>query len=98
MMTGSEYRRYMYRCERRGRRELDILLGWWAREHLLGLGDDELVHLDLVLALDDTDLWNFFCGDEGVAQSLRQQLTLEAYGLLEEMSLSFRGFRGFGSV
>ncbi|MDA7987992.1 MAG: succinate dehydrogenase assembly factor 2, partial [Alphaproteobacteria bacterium] len=85
MEMRAELRRYLYRCERRGGRELDLLLGGWARETLPELGEGELCDLGVILDLDDGDLWSFFCGDGEVAERLRLSLSVSAYALLERV-------------
>jgi antitoxin CptB len=64
----SEARRkqLLFRCQRRGFKELDLIFGAFAREHLNALTEDELEQLDLLLNAPDDDVYAWLRGYERV--------------------------------
>jgi antitoxin CptB len=62
----SEARRkqLLFRCQRRGFKELDLIFGAFAAEHLNALSDDELEQLDLLLNAPDDDVYAWLRGYE----------------------------------
>jgi antitoxin CptB len=55
-------RRAVWRAGHRGMRELDLVLGAYARAHVPGMGDDALAHFESILAAADTDLFDWVMG------------------------------------
>jgi len=66
----SETRRkqLLFRCQRRGFKELDLIFGAFAAEYLNGLNADELEQLDLLLNAPDDDVYAWLRGYEPVPQ------------------------------
>ncbi|MBV9570068.1 MAG: succinate dehydrogenase assembly factor 2 [Alphaproteobacteria bacterium] len=66
----SEARRkqLLFRCQRRGFKELDLIFGAFAREHLDTLTAGELDHLDLLLNASDDDVYAWLRGYEAVPE------------------------------
>jgi|SRR3954469_4003730 antitoxin CptB len=64
----SEARRkqLLFRCHHRGFKELDLIFGAFAREHLSTLGEGELEQLDLLLKAPDEDVYAWLRGYETV--------------------------------
>jgi antitoxin CptB len=64
----SEARRkqLLFRCQRRGFKELDLIFGAFAREHLKELSDGELDQLDLLLNAPDDDVYAWLRGYQPV--------------------------------
>jgi len=64
----SEARRkqLLFRCQRRGFKELDLIFGAFAAEHLNALNADELAQLDSLLNAPDDDLYTWLRGYEAV--------------------------------
>jgi antitoxin CptB len=64
----SEARRkqLFFRCQRRGFKELDLIFGAFAAEHLSELDADELEQLDLLLNAADDDVYAWVRGYEAV--------------------------------
>ncbi len=64
----SEARRkqLLFRCQRRGFKELDLIFGAFAAEHLSMLSADELEQLDLLLNAPDDDVYAWLRGYEPV--------------------------------
>jgi antitoxin CptB len=66
----SETRRkqLLFRCQRRGFKELDLIFGAFAAEYLDGLNGDELEQLDLLLNAPDDDVYAWLRGYEAVPE------------------------------
>ena len=64
----SEARRkqLLFRCQRRGFKELDLIFGAFAAEHLSALSEGDLEHLDLLLNAPDDDVYAWLRGYEPV--------------------------------
>lgn len=64
----SEARRkqLLFRCQRRGFKELDLIFGAFAAEHLDTLGEGELAQLDLLLNAPDDDVYAWLRGYEAL--------------------------------
>lgn len=64
----SEARRkqLLFRCQRRGFKELDLIFGAFAGEHLNALSEGELEQLDLLLNAPDDDVYAWLRGYEAV--------------------------------
>jgi antitoxin CptB len=64
----SETRRkqLLFRCQRRGFRELDLIFGAFATAHLQALSVDELDQLDLLLNAPDDDVYAWLRGYQPV--------------------------------
>jgi antitoxin CptB len=64
----SETRRkqLLFRCQRRGFKELDLIFGAFAAEHPNALSADELEQLDLLLNAPDDDVYAWLRGCEPV--------------------------------
>ena len=66
----SEARRkqLLFRCQRRGFKELDLIFGAFAEAHLKALDEDELEQLDLLLNAPDDDVYVWLRGYEPVPE------------------------------
>jgi len=64
----SEARRkqLLFRCQRRGFKEADLIFGVFADAHLNGLSEAELDHLDALLNAPDDDVYAWLRGREPV--------------------------------
>jgi antitoxin CptB len=64
----SETRRkqLLFRCQRRGFKELDLIFGAFAREHLNALSGNELEQLDFLLKAPDDDVYAWLRGYQPV--------------------------------
>ncbi|HEY1962837.1 MAG TPA: succinate dehydrogenase assembly factor 2 [Rhizomicrobium sp.] len=64
----SETRRkqLLFRCRRRGFKELDLIFGVFARKHLNALDAVELEQLDQLLNVPDDDVYGWLRGHEAV--------------------------------
>ncbi len=61
-----EGKRLLYRATHRGTRELDLMLGSFARTHLAGFDGGELETFAAILKLEETDLQVWLLGQEDI--------------------------------
>ena len=59
---GELKKKIIYRSNYRGTKEMDKLLGAFAKKYINNLSDDDLVKLEKLLDIDDTNLYNFLNG------------------------------------
>ena len=57
-------KKIIYRSNYRGTKEMDKLLGAFTKKYINDLSDDDLVKLEKLLDIDDTNLYNFLNGLE----------------------------------
>ena len=55
-------KKIIYRSNYRGTKEMDKLLGAFTKKYIDELSNDDLVDLENLLDIDDTNLYNFFNG------------------------------------
>ncbi len=55
-------KKIIYRSNYRGTKEMDKLLGKFVKKYINELGDEDLIDLDKLLNIDDTNLFNFYNG------------------------------------
>jgi antitoxin CptB len=67
-------KRLLFRCWRRGTREMDLLLGRFADAAIADLSDAELTQLDRLIELPDPDLYAALSGDVLLAPEYRTDL------------------------
>lgn len=53
-------KKLLYRSSRRGIKEMDVLLGQFAREHIEGMSDEDLSIWQKICELNDRDLLGYF--------------------------------------
>ncbi|AGA64674.1 hypothetical protein B488_06820 [Liberibacter crescens BT-1] len=70
----SRRRCIFYRCWRRGMREIDLILGSFIEKEILDLSEDELEEIELLLAEEDSHLFQWFMGIVSVPEHLNTQL------------------------
>jgi antitoxin CptB len=56
-------KRLLWRASHRGLREMDLLLGGFARSHIERLSEDELDELETIIAIPDQELMAWLLGD-----------------------------------
>ncbi len=59
-------KKIMFRCQHRGMKENDILLGRFAAVHIADLNDQQLARMEALLEEADNDLYNWITGKEPV--------------------------------
>ena len=57
-------KKIIYRSNYRGTKEMDKLLGTFVKKYINDLSDDDLVKLEKLLDIDDSNLYNFLNGLE----------------------------------
>ena len=57
-------KKIIYRSNYRGTKEMDKLLGAFTKTYIHNLSDDDLVKLEKLLDIDDSNLYNFLNGIE----------------------------------
>ena len=55
-------KKIIYRSSYRGTKEMDKLLGKFVKKYINELEEDDLIDLDKLLNIDDTNLYNFYNG------------------------------------
>ena len=55
-------KKIIYRSNYRGTKEMDKLLGKFVKKYINELQEDDLIDLDKLLNIDDTNLYNFYNG------------------------------------
>ena len=61
-------KRLLWRASHRGLREMDLLLGGFARSHIERLSERELDELETIIAIPDQELMGWLLGDVPVPQ------------------------------
>ena len=57
-------KRLIFRSEHRGTKEMDLILGSFAKKYVYGFSEDELALYDDILNESDPDLYNWISGIE----------------------------------
>ena len=57
-------KKIIYRSNYRGTKEMDKLLGTFVKTYIDNLNEKDLINLDKLLNIDDTNLYNFYNGLE----------------------------------
>ena len=55
-------KKIIYRSNYRGTKEMDKLLGRFVKKYINELEEEDLIDLDKLLNIDDTNLYNFYNG------------------------------------
>ena len=57
-------RRLIFRSDHRGTKEMDLILGSFAKKHVPDMSEDELAQFDDLLKENDPNLYNWITGKE----------------------------------
>ena len=57
-------KKIIYRSNYRGTKEMDKLLGTFTKKNINNLDNQDLIDLEKLLNIDDTNLYNFYTGVE----------------------------------
>ena len=57
-------KKIIYRSNYRGTKEMDKLLGTFTKKNINNLDNEDLIDLEKLLNIDDTNLYNFYTGVE----------------------------------
>lgn len=63
-------KRLIFRSDHRGIKEMDLIMGGFARAHVPTMTEEELAQYDALLELSDPDLYNWITGKEDVPANL----------------------------
>ena len=66
-------KRLIWRASHRGIREMDLILGGYARRHVAAMDEARLAELDAVIAIPDHDLYDWITGRAAVPASARNR-------------------------
>ncbi|MFK0382384.1 MULTISPECIES: succinate dehydrogenase assembly factor 2 [Rhizobium/Agrobacterium group] len=67
-------RRILYRCWHRGIREMDLVLGQFAEDHIADLSEEQLDELEIIMAEEDNDLVKMVTGALPVPEKFQTPL------------------------
>ena len=67
-------RRLIFRSDHRGTKEMDLLLGSFAKKHVPSFTPDELSVFDEILKNNDPDLYNWITGKEPEDEAVKSEV------------------------
>jgi antitoxin CptB len=67
-------KRLIFRSDHRGTKEMDLLLGSFAKKHVPDFNEDQLMIFDDILKNNDPDLYNWITGKEPEDESLTSEV------------------------
>ena len=67
-------KRLIFRSDHRGTKEMDLLLGSFAKKHVPGMSEDELTQFDEILKENDPNLYNWITGKEPEPDNVKSPL------------------------
>ncbi len=70
-------RRLIFRADHRGTKEMDILLGTFAKQNVPDFSEEELTEFDTLLSHNDPDLYNWITGKETPPDSVAQMAAFQ---------------------
>lgn len=62
--TENKRKRLIFRSEHRGTKEMDLIMGSFARKNVPGMNEKELAQYDEILKENDPNLYNWLTGKE----------------------------------
>ncbi len=68
--TENKRKRLIFRSDHRGTKEMDLILGSFAREHVPEFSEDELAQYDEILQENDPNLYNWLTGKENAPANI----------------------------
>lgn len=72
--TDIRRKRLLFRSNHRGMREIDVLVGGFARRHLDDLDDQQVIRFEALLEESDHDLFNWITGKKALPEGLDHDL------------------------
>lgn len=66
-------KRLIFRAGHRGTKEMDLLMGGFALEHVPGFDAEELAAFEVLLTENDPDLYNWITGTEKPPANIAEQ-------------------------
>ena len=64
----------IFRSDHRGTKEMDLLLGSFAKKHVPTMSEEELVQYEKILKENDPNLYNWITGAEPEPDSVKSEL------------------------
>merc|ERR1712046_237964 len=87
-------RKLIYRSKQRGWLEMDLILGDWASKHLLTMNETELKQFEIILDLENPDLFKWLTGQTKVPDELDSALFVELRDHVKEQFINVPVPRG----
>ena len=78
-------KRLIFRADHRGTKEMDLLLGSFAKKYVPEFDEQELAEFDQLLSHNDPDLYNWITGKEEVPEAV---VSLSIFETLRSHKLS----------
>ena len=77
-------KKLLYKSTHRGSKEIDLILGKFAHKYLSLFNEDELVMLEVILEMDDNDIYQYALNKKEIPESLNNRVftLLKDYTLL----------------
>ena len=77
-------KKLLYKSTHRGSKEMDLILGKFAHKYLSLFNEDELVMLEVILEMDDNDIYQYALNKKQIPESLNNRVftLLKDYTLL----------------
>ena len=69
-------KKIIYRSNYRGTKEMDKLLGKFVKKYINELEEEDLIDLDKLLNIDDTNLYNFYNGFQTEIEIEKNKISL----------------------
>lgn len=67
-------KRLIFRSDHRGTKEMDLLLGSFAKKHVPSMSEEELEQFDEILKENDPNLYNWITGKEPEPENVQSPL------------------------
>lgn len=81
----SRRKRLIFRADHRGTKEMDLLLGSFAKKHVPDFSDQELDEFEELLTHNDPDLYNWITGKEEAPEEIEN---LSIFGKLKAYKIN----------
>ena len=77
-------KKLLYKSTHRGSKEMDLILGKFAHKYLSLFNEDELAMLEVILEMDDNDIYQYALNKKQIPESLNNRVftLLKDYTLL----------------
>ena len=72
--TENKRKRLIFRSEHRGTKEMDLIMGSFARKNVPDMNEEELAQFDEILKENDPNLYNWLTGKENPPANLKTDL------------------------
>ena len=76
------YKKLFHRSKYRGTKELDILIGAFAEQHLHSFSDDDLLLYEQIIDIEETILYNALLGKEVLAPQYNHHIWQKIYDFM----------------